>query len=833
MNHYLVILILALLSMSPASAAENIALGRSYVAYPRLGGHKATDNGQEKQKLTDGVRSGKTLWEDPEHTVGWVDARWPVQIVVDLGSRQPISGISVGCGAGQALSSKQIFIFPGTIDLYVSDDNKEWHRVAELTSLNDLDNEVIPPLGDKPSYRRIATNRLRTAGRYVRIVLGCRKEVFLDEIEVHKGDDTFLAWKPSKPGITGDKIEQDILRTDATLFVSKRRHRMDIASILAQTDAIPGEKAKPIKERLLKLRNASQNNNDNPPDKRATLPQGQFGREILAEQAAVWREQAVQPFTVWQSPYGTDPRWLEKPPAEQKPNLTVQLIQGEDRTTTLNLTNATPTEQVITLAIKGHGDASHIRVRSVEWTETVARTAIAHALPDAEKSAEGYRIKIPSGMTRQVSFSVHGRGTPGKTTGAIHLSSLGGTIPSQDIPFTVHLYPFDFPEKQALHFSGWEYLNKWYITRYGVTPPIVRPFRDLIRSYKLDLPRGPVTVWPKGKFDSNQNYASPADEPDTSMFDTWVKEIMPDGHSYNINISGRTKDLRAHIVQVYHDENPEAFDKRVATWLQFWEKHVISLGMDPARFTMLVIDEPGLDESAPYKEDQEIRAWMEAIRKSGVKFRTWMDPVYHEPWNAYQPSIDQTDQLCLKYSHLVTHGKRYVDYYKSRSPKQQLSLYECYPIVDGFDPYSYWRLQAWMAWTMDGDSIGFWCVADTGRNASFGSWNNGLNPLHYCPLFLDSKEAIPGKAIEGIREGIYDYQYLVLLRDAIKEAKGKGVDHAKISAAEKVLIDAPQEALWQHSALAEPKWLATTRIDRTIADQVRLRILDALVDLKG
>jgi hypothetical protein len=822
---------LAFLSVISSAAAENIALGRPYVAYPRLGGHASTNNGKEAKKLTDGLRSGKVLWEDPEHTVGWMDARWPVQIVVDLGKRQPISGISLGCGAGVALSSKHVHIWPGTIDLYVSDDSKEWHRIAELTSLNDLDNEILPPLGNEYAYRNISTNRLRTAGRYVRIVLGTRKEVFLDEIEIHRGDDALLSWKPSKPGVTGDKIEKEIIRTDATLFVSKRRHRMDVATILSELKDLPEEKAAPIRKRLVALREKSQSDNDTPAEKRAILPQREVGREILAEQAAVWREKGVPPLTIWQTSDGRDPQWLETPPAENDPRFSVHLIRGEDRTTTFNITNASPREQILTLSIAGHGDTSHIRVRSVEWTETVARTAITHALPDAAKTEGGHRITIPSGMTRQVSLSVHGGGKEGNTAGVVRLTPEDTSIAPREIPLDIHLHPFDFPEKQALHFSGWDYLNKWDIPRYGVTPNVMRPFRELILDYKLDLPWGPITVWPKGKFSAEQSYASPADEPDTAMFDTWVKEIMPGMHSYKINISGRNKDNRAHIDGVHHDKDPEGFDKRVATWLRFWEKHVISLGLDPAKFSLLIIDEPGLDEAKPYKEDEAIRAWVEAVEKSGVKFRLWMDPVYHEPWNAYQPSIDAMDELCLKYSHLITHGPRYVDYYKNRSGKQQLSLYECYPIIGGFDPYSYWRLQAWMAWTMDADAIGFWCVADTGRNPSFGSWNNGLNTLHYCPLFLDAKEAVPGKALEAIREGIYDFQYLVMLRDAIQAAREKGVDQKKIDTAEKLLADAPQEVLWNNRALAEPKWLATTEIDRTIADQMRVKILETLGDL--
>jgi len=822
---------IALLSLATAQAAENIALGRTYVAYPRLGGHKSTDNGSEKTKLTDGKRSGKVLWEDPENTVGWVDARWPVQVVVDLGKRQPISGITLGCGAGMALSSKHVHIWPGTIDLYVSDDNKEWHRIAELTSLNDLDREILPPLGGKYAYRNISTDRLRAAGRYVRVVLGARKEVFLDEIEIRRGDDALLSWKPGQPGVTGDKIEKEIIRTDATLFVSKRRHRMDIATILAQLGTLPEEQAAPIRERLIALREKSQANNDTPAEKRATLPQGDFGKAILAEQAAVWRAQGVPPLTLWQSPAEGDPQWLEAPPRQADPRLSVHLIRGEDRTATLNLTNASPQEQVLTLSIGGHGDASHIRVRQVEWTETVARTAIAHALPDAEKTADGHRITIPSGMTRQISLSVHGTGDAGEKAGLLKFTSTDASIAPREVPFTIHVHDFDFPEKQALHFSGWDYLSKWDTARYGVAADVMRPFRELVLDYRLDLPWGPITLWPKGKFSKEQTYATAADEPDTAMFDTWVKEIMPTAHGYKLNISGRNKDNRAHIDGIHHDKDPEAFDKRVATWLRFWEKHVIRLGLDPARFSLLIIDEPGLDESSPYKEDTAIRDWVEAIQKADVKFRLWMDPVYHEPWNAWQPSIDAMDELCLKYSHLVTHGERYVDYYRKRSGKQQLSLYECYPIIDGFDPYSYWRLQAWMAWTMDADAIGFWCVADTGRNPSFGSWNNGLNTLHYCPLFLDAKEAVPGKALEAIREGIYDFQYLVLLREAIKAAKAKGIPEEKILTAEKLLDEAPREVLWNHGALAEPKWLATTRIDRTIADRMRLRILTAMEDL--
>jgi hypothetical protein len=177
------------------------------------------------------------------------------------------------------------------------------------------------------------------------------------------------------------------------------------------------------------------------------------------------------------------------------------------------------------------------------------------------------------------------------------------------------------------------------------------------------------------------------------------------------------------------------------------------------------------------------------------------------------------------------YGEKFVNYFKGRSEKQEMRLYECYPIVGGFDPYSYYRLQAWTAWAMNANGIGFWSVGDSGRNPSHGSWNNGLNPLHYSPLFLDDTSVIPGKPMEGIREGISDYQYLVMLRDAISAAEKKGADAAKIGKAKQLVTEAPERVLWKSGAFKEPKWLATTRIDRNIADEVRVEILEEISSL--
>lgn len=812
----------------------NLALGKRCVGYPRLGGNPHTDNGKEPTKLTDGKRSPKILWEDPEHTVGWRDAQWAVHVIVDLGQRQPISGLSVGVGAGVALSSKEIFAWPGLIDVFTSDDQKLWYPVGELTSLHEHENAPLPAFDGNYGYRKISTGKLATAGRYVRLVFSARKEVFLDEIEVFGGDRSLLETVPSQPAISGDKIEEFVKRPDATLIVAKRRYRMDIHAIGNQLDGLKEADAKPIREALAALKDQVEKLDEQPADKRAVLPVGDIGRAILAQQAAVWRTQGKPPVIVWHNGVWDHLVWLASPPADEKFGLKLALIRNEHRSTSFNLTNTTAREQRFLISIDGFpggGNPDYVDLRSVEWTESFLRTAIAYALPSAEKTAKGYEVTVLSGMTRQVLLTVKGQGDPGTFQGNISITPAESGLGDRKLPLELKLYPFDFPEKQALHFSGWDYLTEWGKGRYGFRPETTRPAVKLLKDYRLDLIWAPGNIWPKGKFNAAQEYASPSEEPDVAKFDTWVKEIWPGAHRYMINISGRNKDNKARIDGVLHEKDPAAFDKRVATWLRFWEKHVKSLGMDPQQFSLLIIDEPGLAEENPYKEDASIRAWVEAIQKSGTNFRMWMDPVYKEPWNAYEPSIDAMDELCIKYAHVVGYGEKFVNYYKDRSKKQEMRLYECYPIIGGFDPYSYYRLQAWMAWDMNANGIGFWSMGDSGRNPSYGSWNNGLNALHYSPLFLDDTSVVPGKPMEGIREGISDYQYLVMLRDAIDAAERNHINSAKVEKAKRLLSEAPGRVLWKSSALKEPKWLATTRINRNIADEVRIEILEEISSL--
>jgi hypothetical protein len=81
-----------------------------------------------------------------------------------------------------------------------------------------------------------------------------------------------------------------------------------------------------------------------------------------------------------------------------------------------------------------------------------------------------------------------------------------------------------------------------------------------------------------------------------------------------------------------------------------------------------------------------------------------------------------------------------------------------------------------------------------------------------------------------VREGIEDYEYLVMLRDRLAELRQAGLESPQIEAAEQLLREAPQRVVPSYSP-GDMAW--KTPKDRSVADQVRVEILRTLETLAG
>ena len=98
----------------------------------------------------------------------------------------------------------------------------------------------------------------------------------------------------------------------------------------------------------------------------------------------------------------------------------------------------------------------------------------------------------------------------------------------------------------------------------------------------------------------------------------------------------------------------------------------------------------------------------------------------------------------------------------------------------------------------------------------------------YTPLFLDETSVVAGKQMEAIRESVEDYEYFVMLRRMIDQAKAAGKAGPEIAAAETLLTNGVQQVLAAQDAdklfWRDPK-------DRGQADTLRVEVLRQLITL--
>jgi hypothetical protein len=138
------------------------------------------------------------------------------------------------------------------------------------------------------------------------------------------------------------------------------------------------------------------------------------------------------------------------------------------------------------------------------------------------------------------------------------------------------------------------------------------------------------------------------------------------------------------------------------------------------------------------------------------------------------------------------------------------------------DPYAYCRLQGWDCWRYGAEASYFWAFADA---AGGPSWNEYPQPrAAYTPLFIDAKGVTPGKHLEACREGIEDYEYLLMLRKAVDS--GAGSAEARAEGA-RLLDELPERVGTKKTDFAwKPAGLPTA------ANAARVEILNAIEALQ-
>jgi hypothetical protein len=783
-------------AIKSAVRSDNIALGKSYALSPAPNYKLCTDAGDMVQ-LTDGKYSQGRLWSQ-KSSLGWKAARF-VEITIDLKTEQSISGLSFNTAAGAAGVK-----WPKNIFVMVSSDGATFYHCGDLVHTS---SENGRPRGQGYGAHRYWTDDLATHGRFVRMVI-CPDGPFsfVDEIEVYRGDEAFLA----NP-LSSEKI------FDTAAFINdldmlpqvQRRLRTDLEAVRRSAAGL--EK----RENLLRELSAIEKMI---PDVqipwassfRTVFPINELHKRIFNVQAAVWRATLPGPVMIWQTP-----RWDMVSPTERPTpspvHLQTVMMINEFRSAAFNLSNGDSLPAVLRISITGlpgGTNPSYISVYDIPFTDTKSGVAVMAAMPKAEWDEKDFIIRIQPGMTRQIWLTFHSK--------KLSAGEYEGTITIQPtlikIPLRLRIVPFTMPEHPTLHLAGWDYTDR--DKKYDVTPVNRAMLIQHLQEHYVDTPWATSSVMPRGEYDQAGNLIVP---PANEKFQKWI-ERWPYARNYCIFVAVGAR------FAGFAPATPE-FRNAVNHWITWWVEQLAVWHIRPEQLHLLLVDEPNTPE-----EDQLIIQYGRAIKEAQAKVVIWEDVYWREPWRANPDLYRVCDVLCPQMSVWIDQGQRFADFYVSqRQAGKELWFYSCSGASRLLDPYSYYLMQEWLCWKYQAQGSAFWAFGDSN---SASSWNEYISRSGAStPVFLDAESVTAGKHMEAIREGVQDYEYLVMLRDRMAELKSRGVQNGALTAAGQLMNAGVERVTGIMTSSKLVRWSEAK--DRTVADQVRQQVLEALVALQG
>ena len=796
-----VMFLLLFLCWGSASGQTNVALNKPYTYSPVPNYPLTTESGDSAQ-LTNGLRTTTSrLWTDPL-SVGWMHVPdGVVTITIDLGVQELISGGSFSTAFGSSGVTS-----PFAVYMLVSDTGgvNSYYLVDDLI-LASAENGIPYPSGYMThSY---TSTDLPCRGRYVRfIVVGGGTYIMCDEVEVFAGSAGQVDLPRGLP-ILDDDIDLMIAGRKLTTVVKGR-----LAMDLYMLEQLPGFGSHPtLWQSIDGLPTVSTIN------WREGVPYNSLHRNIWAYHAAWARNELGSPsdhLLVWSQGCWDNLHPFDLPTLTQvsQAKVEVEMIRNEYRSAALNLTNISDNSQVVELecGYDGDGPGEVLTVREVIHVETQGRRIVANGLPEASTTASGWQVEVPAGSTRQVFLTFNSSGSPaGEFTGNINVSCSALGI-SRLVPFRLEIHPADMPAVPTLSMTTWDYCHDGGYIRYEST---WKSAIELMKDYSFLCPWvGPGTIpWPNpsaGEVDGSGNIVGTLD---WSVIDEWIGLWGSDAKQFMFYLGENT----TVPFTGYTLDSPEGQNEMTQFFTLLAERFQLQ-GISADKIVICPRDEPYTQD-----KDNSIIAWAGVIHGANAAIKVFTDPIWADPTGAVPELFTAADIVCPKLSQYPPYGAggSFVDFYDAvRDSGKILWTYQCNGPVKELSSYSYFRLEAWHAFLHGMTGAGFWALADAGHKPAgvMGSWNDftlGSGP--FSIMYWDENGVTPSKQMEALRESIEDYEYLVMLNDAID------------SAASDVFTGRAEIALY----CGVKRACRATGYD--VADFERLQVLEQLLDLQS
>lgn len=775
---------------------ENIALGKPYTLSPTPGYGYSRDEGDATQ-LTDGVYSVGYFWVQ-KTTVGWTGAGL-ADITIDLGQVEPICGVSYNTAAGVADVG-----WPAAIFMMVSDDGQAWYDAGELRSLS-AENGV-PPL-EGYAVHRFWTGEMATHGRYMRLLVAPGTSyTFCDEVEVYRGPEDLLA--ADRGPALGDakaaarsKVISSAIGTTVLDEARRLRDELDASNL-------PAADKQRLEESLAALRDTAGIVAATDDSFRAIAPFNDAHARVMAVRAALWRSSGLPALSVWQTEPYYPLQIHDTPPAgATAPVLDVAMMRNEVRPATLNLTNASDGPMEVAVALTGVPQApcpDWADLQVVTWTGKRGGGTVGSALLPAQKTDRGWSVQVPAGTTQQLWLNVDSRRLEaGQFSGTMLLTPAGAD--ASEVPLGIDVADVELPDELTLSLGGWDYTDG---PHRGVTNDNVDAVVAFLTEYHVDCPWATTGVMPFGTHGADGSMTEP---PGTASMDRWVSR-WPTARYYCV--------FNAFSSPV---PDTEAGRRKIAEWITFWVEHLKSLDIKAEQLCLLLADEPHNQE-----QNDLIVSYSKIIREAQPEVQLFTDPTWRDPRQMTPELLEQSTILCPNRPMWMANPEAFTEVFLAQQAEgRKLAFYSCSGPVRDLDPYSYHRLQAWDCYRYNMIMGHFWAFGDNGGGSAWNEYAAG--GLCYSPQFLGPDGCTTSKHMEAIREGLYDFEYLVTLKKAIEEAEAAGGDRALLDRARTLLEEGPVRVV-EAEGNQLIGWM--TDKDRTEAEIVRREIIAMVRELR-
>ena len=520
---------------------------------------------------------------------------------------------------------------------------------------------------------------------------------------------------------------------------------------------------------------------------RSELARLSAGAKALLAADAKARAQRVQAWPVadpWERFYPDQlPTQVSAPQT-----VSVTLAGNEYESAAFNLTNWSGEAISVRLEPEAFGPAGE-KSREIDWRDHLALHVaqlvptsrgycVADALPPL---GDASLLTIAPWQSAQVWLTFRsGELAPGAYAANIAITGVTLERLALTVPLEMRVHKFALPEKKPLRFCNWAYpeQNKWFARC------VDDAVRDMVEHYTSVFPedlRSPT-------FEYGQTGAIRA--PSESE---WARldEIVRRYHPFGIIL------LQGEPALKYAGAAPEpegARDQALAAGWRAIVKHLADLGLGYDDWAWYVWDEPGLDRGPSI--DQVVKAG-KRLREIDPKIRIYTDPVSPNglpDLERLKPYIDiwQPDQET--FAPIANEPKpefqpeaKAAWFHATGDP---IWIYECHPRMKRGHPLNYYRRQAWVCWKFGLAGMGFWTYDTTPDD----HWAQIANGNEYA-LVYPGEKPIPSKRWEACREGIEDYTYLWLLRQAADAAVKRGVTSPDLDRAKRLLADAAPDLI--------------------------------------